>query len=102
MPIKDDRYGIEDSILKDFYELRTSFPLDQELRKDQEYQEADQQVKKALEKLEVLSLPKEEWKIIDRILSLSNVRAAEGQKVSYMLGFHDAIRMFRETFFGKG
>lgn len=102
MPTKDDSYGKEDSILKDFYEMRTSFPLDQALQKDHEYQEADQQVKEALEKMEGLSLPKEDWKVIDRILSLSNARTAEGQRVSYMLGFHDAIRMIREVFFGKG
>ena len=76
-----------ESILSDIAEFRMSTTLEEELRKNPQYQQSCESIRDIQTKLNDIGLDKRQWDIIDYNYG----------KIAYCCGFKDALNLFVES-----
>lgn len=76
--------------------MRMDTSLEEIVRRDQRYQDADREAKRKERALLKLALDEEQWLTVDGAMSACNLRSAAYGKLAYAQGFADAIRLVKE------
>ena len=82
-----------DGLLEIIAEHRTGKALDEAVRKEKEYQEALVEQKEAFDKLDVLGLTIEQYKVVNQAITVNNHVGAMYGEVAYRVGMEDGIRL---------
>ena len=82
-----------ESILSDIAEFRMSTTLEEELRKNPQYQQSCESIRDIQTKLN----DKRQWDIIDDVLSAHNEKNYSYGKIAYCCGFKDGLNLFVES-----
>lgn len=79
--------------LESFCMHRLNTALEESLRKDKSYQQKEEEIHKAIMRIDKIGLTHSQWKTVDRALSASNARnSAYGEK-AYIQGFKDVVNL---------
>ncbi len=69
--------------------------IDEELWKDNEYQNIQNGMQQIMEELESLQLTKAQTKVVDKVLSCYNSNSARYGEIAYKRGFLDCVELFK-------
>lgn len=81
------------SVLESFCMHRLNTALEESIRKDKSYQQKEEEIHKAIMRIDKIGLTHSQWKTVDRALSASNVRNSEYGEKAYMQGFKDVLNL---------
>lgn len=81
------------SALESFCMHRMNTALEESIRKDKSYQKKDEEIHKAIMRIDKIGLTHSQWKTVDRALSASNARNSEYGEKAYMQGFKDVVSL---------
>ncbi len=96
-----ERRGAESgqgSILKMLFEMRINGALEEFVKQDSVYQMLTTEARRQEKEIENLKLSREQWIVIDNILSAYNSRVARYGKLAYNQGFYDALNLMKEMY----
>lgn len=85
------------SALESFCMHRLNTALEESIRKDKSYQKKDEEIQKAIMRIEKIGLTHNQWKTVDRALSACNARSSGYGEKAYMQGFKDVINLIIEA-----
>lgn len=85
------------SALESFCMHRLNTALEESIRKDKSYQKKDEEIQKAIMRIEKIGLTHNQWKTVDRALSACNARTSGYGEKAYMQGFKDVINLIIEA-----
>lgn len=85
-------------LLETFFLARTATALEDALRADSKYRSACNNARRKCELLSKIGLNDEQWTAVDRALSAESSATCERDRITYSLGFKDAVRLLKETF----
>lgn len=88
--------NIEKSILDIFAEERLYNKLENVLQTDEKYQLIEKELEETIDKLEKSGLSREQNKIVDKALSVTNSSGAVYGEVAYKQGRYDGIKLMLE------
>ena len=66
------------------------------LLQDNEYQKIQQEIDNLIEQCNMLNLPKEQWLIVDRLVSAHTDCGSYYGRITYQQGFRDCASLLRE------
>lgn len=81
------------SVLESFCMHRLNTALEENIRNDKNYQKKEEEIHKAIMRIDKIGLTHSQWKTVDRALSASNARNSEYGEKAYMQGFKDVINL---------
>lgn len=81
------------SVLESFCMHRLNTALEETIRNNKNYQEKEEEIHKAIMRIDKIGLTHSQWKTVDRALSASNARNSEYGEKAYMQGFKDVINL---------
>lgn len=81
------------SALESFCMHRMNTALEESIRKDKSYQQKEEEIHKAIMRIDKIGLTHSQWKTVDRALSASNARNSEYGEKAYMQGFKDVLNL---------
>lgn len=79
------------SLLEQYFAARIDTALEEELRKNERYQNAREKSRRRVHNIDRIGLDQEQWETVDQALSAGNRLGAEYGRVAYILGFQDAM-----------
>lgn len=85
------------SALESFCMHRLNTALEESIRKDKSYQKKDEEIQKAIMRIDKIGLTHNQWKTVDRALSACNARSSGYGEKAYMQGFKDVINLIIEA-----
>lgn len=85
------------SALESFCMHRLNTVLEESIRRDKSYQKKDEEIQKAIMRIDKIGLTHNQWKTVDRALSACNARSSGYGKKAYMQGFKDVINLIIEA-----
>lgn len=85
---------------KNIFEILTEYTVDERLDnillQDDEYQKVQEKINNLRKQLDKLKLPKEQWLIVDRLISAHTESGCCYGRVAYQQGFRDCALLLRE------
>lgn len=83
----------KDGLLEIIAEHRTGKALDEAVRNDKDYQGALAEQNEVFDKLDMLELTAEQYKVVNQAISANNHLGAMYGEVSYRVGMEDGIKL---------
>lgn len=81
------------SVLESFCMHRLDTALEESIREDKSYQKKDEEIHKAIMRIDKIGLTNNQWKTVDRALSACNARSSGYGEKAYMQGFKDVVNL---------
>lgn len=81
------------SVLESFCMHRLDTALEESIREDKSYQKKDEEIHKAIMRIDKIGLTHNQWKTVDRALSACNARSSGYGEKAYMQGFKDVVNL---------
>lgn len=84
-----------EDLIKKLYQMRAESSLQEALTKDKEYQQAEQEIRRSVEKLKSASADGMQSDAMQELFKKLNRKLRIYGKAAYSQGFHDAVHVFR-------
>ncbi len=92
-----DTEHVTNSVLESFCIHRLNTALEESISKDKGYQKKEDEIHKAILRIDKIGLTQKQWEIVDRALSACNERNAEYGEKAYLQGFRDVVNLIMEV-----
>lgn len=85
------------SLLQIFSNYRICAVSEEIMNKNTEYHSVNEKAMQKIRQLEKIGLNQKQWQIADSVLSACNDRSTDYDKLTYMFGFKDAVKLIMEA-----